>query len=339
MGLPLFSPRRATADVPANTKLPGLPGLSRIVGSGVTHARGREVAALLLWVGAVFLVLALGSFGGDPALGTSGANWVGPVGEACAHGLVYLIGVVAWALPLELALLGIPFVRGKDSLVTPARVAGDLLIAIVAAALVQVGWPGARSFDAHSSAGVVGELFGELGRSLFSTVGSFLVGFACLGLILIGRASFSFIALLELIARLGKTSAEGTARGARSVAEAWQTARQLERDKAEKERIAKLPVVVEPNDELAAIAILEPAADASPADGDDATMPMSMALAASIGSETPAPRLTLGDLEPKRPRKKKDGAPAVMPIESEMPAKRKLMPPIGWPCVLLKIWN
>ena len=310
--------------MPANTKL---PGLSRIVGSGVTHARGREVAALLLWVGAVFLVLALASFGGDPALGTSGANWVGPVGEACAHGLVYLVGVVAWALPLELALLGIPFVRGKDSLVTPARVAGDLLIAIVAAALVQVGWPGARSFDAHSSAGVVGELFGELGRSLFSTVGSFLVGFACLGLILIGRASFSFIALLELIARLGKTSAEGTARGARSVAEAWQTARQLEREKAEKERIAKLPVVVEPKDDLAAIAILEPTTDGSPLDTerDDATMPMSMALAASIGSETPAPRLTVGagtleEIKPKRARKKSDAAVAAMPIESEMPA-------------------
>ena len=51
---------------------------------------------------------------------------------------------------------------------------------------------------------MVGELFGEIARSLFSTVGSFLVGFALVGLILIGRASFSFIALMRAIARLGR---------------------------------------------------------------------------------------------------------------------------------------
>jgi S-DNA-T family DNA segregation ATPase FtsK/SpoIIIE len=298
MGLPLFAPRRSAPETPANTRL---PGLSRIVGPNVAaHARGREVAALLLWVGAVFLALALASFGGDPALGTTGANWVGPVGEACARGLVYLVGVVAWALPLELVLLGIPFVRSKDSLVTPARVAGDLLIAIVAAALVQVGWPGAKAFEAHSAAGAVGELFGELGRSLFSTIGSFLVGFACLGLILIGRASFSFIALLEFIARLGKQSAEGTARGARSVAEAWQTARQIEKEKAEQERIAKLPKVADPNaDDVATIAILE---------GDDATVP-TPAIDSSEADAGDGVRLDAEALKPKRTRKKPSPKP------------------------------
>ena len=299
MGFPLFAPRRGSSEVaaPANTRTASFP---KIVGAGATHARGREVAALLLWVGAVFLVLALASYGGDPAAGTTGPNWVGPVGEACASGLVYLVGVVAWALPLELVLLGIPFVRGKDSLVTPARVAGDLLIAILAAALVQVGWPSAHAFDAHSASGVVGELFGELARSLFSTIGSFLVGFACLGLVLIGRASFSFIALLEFIARMGKHSAEGTARGARSVAEAWKTARDLERDAAEKARIAKLPKVVEADD-LATIAVLE---------GDDATVRMPDVEPLAIDDEAPA--------KPKRVRKKKESAP---PLESGEAAK------------------
>ncbi len=325
MGLPLFAPRPSSTsgtpgspnarrvDTPANTRF---PGLGRIVGPGVSaHARGREVAALLLWVGAIFLSLALASFGGDPAAGTTGANWVGPVGEACARGLVYLVGMVAWALPLELVLLGVPFVRGKDSLVTPARVAGDLLIAIVAAALVQVGWPGAKAFDAHSAAGAVGELFGELARSLFSTIGSFLVGFACLGLILIGRASFSFIALLEFIARLGKQSAEGTARGARSVAEAWQTAREIEKEKAERERIAKLPKVADPNaDDVATIAILE---------GDDATVP-TPAIDSSSES-TPEQRLSVEDLKPKRTRKKAAPKAEALPTDA-MEAMPELSP-------------
>ena len=41
--------------------------------------------------------------------------------------------------------------------------------------------------------GDVGELFGEVLRSLFSTIGSYIIGLTVVGLILIGRATFSFI--------------------------------------------------------------------------------------------------------------------------------------------------
>jgi S-DNA-T family DNA segregation ATPase FtsK/SpoIIIE len=240
-------------------------------------ARGREVAALLLWTGAVFLGLALASYAGVPAssaldAGTppigpplSGPEWVGPVGAACARALVTLLGVVAWSIPVELALLGIPFVRGKPNLATPARLAGDVLLAIIAAALVQVGWPTQLAFGQHCASGLVGELFGELGRSLFSTLGSFLVGFACLGLILISRAAFSFIALVRAIAAYSAKGARGTATGAKTVADAWRTARQLEREEAHAERLAGLPhITVEPTGE-ATIAILPD----DPASGDE----------------------------------------------------------------------
>ncbi|WP_394835074.1 DNA translocase FtsK 4TM domain-containing protein [Pendulispora rubella] len=236
--------------------------------------RWREVSALLLWTTAVFLVLGLASYEHDPATGQStGEDWVGPVGAACAHGLVTLIGLVAWTVPLEAALLGIPFVRGQKSTITPARLAGDALIALTAAAMIQVGWPGRLAFGHHVAGGVVGELFGELSRSLFSTIGSFLVGFAFLGLILIGRASFSFIALIRWLVRLGEKSARGTASGAKSVAEAWQTARQIEREKTEKARLAELPRIGAAAEAEATIAVLpeeaeddegiEPAADSS----------------------------------------------------------------------------
>ena len=39
----------------------------------------------------------------------------GPSERSCARALVSLVGLVAWALPLELMLLGIPLVRGKES--------------------------------------------------------------------------------------------------------------------------------------------------------------------------------------------------------------------------------
>ena len=154
---PLFAPRRSLATdggMPLNTRS------TSVLGAGAAaNPRGREVAALLLWTVAVFLSLALASFDGDPATGVErGANWVGPVGSACAHGLVSLIGLVGWALPLEALLLGIPLVRGRKSLLTPARFAGDLLIVLTAAALVQVAWPARIAFGSYRASGVVGEL-------------------------------------------------------------------------------------------------------------------------------------------------------------------------------------
>jgi DNA segregation ATPase FtsK/SpoIIIE, S-DNA-T family len=286
MAFPLFAPR---PDLPPNTRAP------KIVGPGaVTYARGREVAALLLWTFAVFLALAVGSY-----LDTGGANWVGPVGEAAAHALVAAIGIIAWSVPLEAVLLGIPYVRGRRSLVTPARVAGDLLIVLLAAALVQVGWPGKTAFGHHAAGGAVGELFGELMRSLFSTVGSFLVGFASLGLILIGRASFSFIALMNAIARIGEKGARGTASGAKSVADAWRTARQIEKEKDEKERIAKLPKIELASGDDATIAIL-PDVDAT----EQLELPCVM-------EEEPEP------VKKRAPRKKKEAAAAEPAPEPE----------------------
>ncbi len=260
MAFPLFAPRRSVDasregssayTLPPNVRLPGV-------------ARGREVAALLLWTFALFLTLAIASYVGAPPVDgapqigppLSGANWVGPVGEACARAVVTLVGVVAWAIPLELFLLGIPFVRSKPNLATPSRLGGDVLLAVIAAALVQVGWPGRLAFGEHSAAGSIGELFGELARSLFSTVGSFLVGFACLGLILISRAAFSFIALVQRIGRVGARGAMGTAAGARSVAEAWRAARQLEQEGKDAERAASLPRITLDTKDEATIAVL-----------------------------------------------------------------------------------
>jgi S-DNA-T family DNA segregation ATPase FtsK/SpoIIIE len=210
-----------------------------------------------VWTLALLLILALASYQGGPsqeagavAATAAGPDWVGPVGALCARGLVSLVGLVAWGLPLELLLMGIPLVRGKESLATPGRVAGDILIAVVSAALIQVSSPGRTAFGAHSAAGVVGELFGELARSLFSTPGSLLVGFACLGLILISRAAFSFIALARLIARVAARVATKTAETARAIAEAWRAARALEQERREIERIAREPNIdTSPKDE------------------------------------------------------------------------------------------
>src|SRR5580700_4261830 len=274
-------PARGAGDggptLPVNTRVPSVLGR----GAGA-YGRTPEVLALVLWTLALFLAMALASYRGDPSGGVvpsmpspPGPDWVGPAGSLCARGLVSLVGIVAWGLPLELVLLGIPLVRGKESPATPGRCAGDLLIAVVTAALVQVGSPGRTAFGAHPASGLVGELFGELARSLFSTAGSFLVGFACLGLILIGRAAFSFIALARLSARVAAATAAWTASASRAVRGAWRQARALEREREDILRVAREPHIDTSPKDQAVIAALPLDFDDSIADslGDDDVFP------------------------------------------------------------------
>lgn len=310
-----------------------LPGLSNVRRTAVlgsqpqSFARGREVAALLLWTFAIFLSLALASYAGDPqaaADGTGevvqGADWVGPVGAVVARWAVTLVGVAAWVVPLEAALLGIPFVRGKKSNATAARLAGDILMVVIGAALVQVGAPGKMLFGRHPASGLVGELFGELARSLFSTVGSFLVGFALIGLILIGRASFSFIALMHWLARLGTVSASRTANGARTVADAWRTARELEREQAEQRRKEEEPRI-ELRTNGSATILAENDADADGEGGPDAVEPgedfpdeSPIVVATPRGSGEAAREALRGE---KRARRRKTDAVKASPKVSE----------------------
>ena len=189
MGVRLFSPRNAVA-----TGMPGQVTQDDRPKGQPLHGRLLEAAALLLFFAAAFLALALASYRIDPFDPTQrGGDLAGATGAALAALLVQGFGVVAWLLPLDLALLGAPLFRGRAPENLGYRVAADVLVGVVLAALVQVAAPELTSFGAASAAGNVGMLFGELSRQAFSTLGSFLVGLTCVGLILIGRSSFSFI--------------------------------------------------------------------------------------------------------------------------------------------------
>ncbi len=332
-------PRPASAPMPANTRF-----LSVLGAQPPQFARGREVAALLLWTFAMFLSLALTSYAGDPASAavvanvpgvdvppaitslTAGENWVGPVGAVVARAFVTLVGVAAWVVPLEALLLGIPYVRGRKTTATPARLAGDILMVVIGAALVQVAWPGKVLFGHHPMGGMIGELFGELARSLFSTVGSFLVGVALIGLILIGRATFSFIALVRWVGRLGALSVERTANGVRAVANAWARARELERETSAQRARDEQPLIAGPATGDATI--LMPGFDSE--DTSDTDLNLDVDNEEPRSSERPrvrivtepfaeeSPLVVLDDVKRKPRRRKSDEASALVP---PMPAK------------------
>jgi S-DNA-T family DNA segregation ATPase FtsK/SpoIIIE len=151
--------------------------------------------------------------------------------------LVQGFGVVAWLLPLDLVLLGAPLFRGRVPDNLGYRVAADVLVGVVLSALVQVTAPELMSFGAASAAGNVGMLFGELSRQAFSTLGSFLVGLTCVGLILIGRSSFSFIEWCQRSSDWAGVALRRLQAYLSRLFEAWSQARALRR--ADREALAE----------------------------------------------------------------------------------------------------
>jgi S-DNA-T family DNA segregation ATPase FtsK/SpoIIIE len=223
MGARLFLPRHVTT-----APTPDAANENRPTG------RMREAAALLLVAGGLFLVLALFSCTIRPGDVDSSSSWVGPTGGFIAQVLAQGFGVAAWLAPLELGLVAIPLFRGKPLGDLWLRLAGDLTLAVVASALVQVAAPGAVAFGHAPAGGNVGLLFGELMRELFSSAGSFLVGSTVVGLILIGRSSFSFIQACRRTMELLELVALKLTAWSRRINQAWREARALRRAEAER---------------------------------------------------------------------------------------------------------
>jgi S-DNA-T family DNA segregation ATPase FtsK/SpoIIIE len=249
----LFTPRRSAANgnVIAEFGEPKTP-----------LDRGREAAALTLFAGAVYTALALLSFRADPMQPeVHGGDWVGPVGATFAYGAVQFLGVVAWGIPLELALFAAPLLKRRASIANVARLAGDVLVACIASALVHIALPTSTVFGAMTVGGTFGELFGEVLRSLFSTIGSYIIGLTVVGLVLIGRASFSFIAWVERAERGTGFAAQKAKSGARAMAGAWATARSLERERAEQKRLLGEPTIDQGNDEAIIAALSDDEAE------------------------------------------------------------------------------
>ncbi len=240
----LFAPRRAAVSDGPATKDSDPPPPPFDDRTARALARGRETAALLLFVGSIATALALLSFRGsphDPEL--AGADWMGPAGASWARMLLGTVGVAAVVLPFELMWFAWPLLRGRAGITNVARLTGDFLVLLIGSALVQVAAPKLTAFGEMPAAGAVGELFGEILRSAFSTVGSFLIGLTAIGLVLIARRSFSFIDSADRAIR-GTTEAATRAKsGARAVAEAWERAAEIRRAREEAQRREAQPLI------------------------------------------------------------------------------------------------
>ncbi len=251
---------------PVNTRVPSV--LGRGAGAYGRTRGGSGAGPLDAWRSS--LPMALASYRGRPfrrrwsrsCRAPPGPDWVGPVGLPLRPwALCRSVGIVAWGLPLELVLLGIPLVRGKESPATPRAAAlGGLLDRRRHRGARPGGEPGSHGVRRPSSKRPRGRALRRASRArCFSTAGSFLVGFACLGLILIEpAAAFSFIALARLAARVagGDRGVDRRARPERC-GTPGDRARALEREREDfLQRIASEPHIdTSPKDEAIVAAL------------------------------------------------------------------------------------
>jgi DNA segregation ATPase FtsK/SpoIIIE, S-DNA-T family len=238
MGARLFLPREAPDPAPPRTQPAALRPRS-------------EATALLLVAFAVTGTLALLSLRVDPDdPSVVGPNWVGPAGAQVAEAMARAFGIVAWCFPLEAALFAVPLLRRKPPTWSSLRLFGDLLLLIVSAALVQVASPAFVAFGRLRGGGDVGFLFGELFSSLFSTIGSFLIGVTVIALVLIGRCDLSFIELCRRVASYASRAFAWCRAACLRLSAAWAEARQLQRSQREASRRAAEPKIdMHPSDE------------------------------------------------------------------------------------------
>ncbi len=327
MGARPFSPR--PAEGPAEPSVPAVDRPSR-----APSKRGREAAALLLFAVAAFLCLALASARVDPNdPSIRGADWVGPVGGAIAGFLVQGFGLVAWLAPVELALMGAPLFRGKAPGAFGLRLAGDLIVAIVLAALVQVAMPSLLVSGRATAGGNVGLLFGELMRGMFSTAGSFLVGGTIVGLILIGRSSFSFIAWCQRALALSELLVARLRTLLSRMGAAWLTARSLRREQRAAEVQARQPVIDNrPSDEAIIAQLAEDDGDWFPLD-QTGTPPVALSGALSQVAGTlsepepePTPPTRAVEPEPELEQVVVEAASEVVVERAEKKKKKKKTP-------------
>src|SRR5438132_1039990 len=78
-------------------------------------------------------------------------------------------------------------------------------------------------------------------RALFSTIGSYIIGLTVVALILIGRATFSFIEWVKRVERAVIALVDRASGWLRALLGAWSAAREIDRQKVEEERRAAEP--------------------------------------------------------------------------------------------------
>ncbi len=186
------------------------------------EGRRQDVFAILTLTATVLLTLALVSY--DSRDGH--ANLVGPVGHRLARALMAAFGLVAWFLPLEGALLTFRLFRRRSAMLGIATMASTLVLVVVGAALGHLLIEPQAIWGA-SPGGAVGELLGEVLRSLLGFYGTVVIGFAVLVISVILRTPWTLEEVTAALARAGHAIVTEVKGALAALRDAWKEAREI----------------------------------------------------------------------------------------------------------------
>ncbi len=211
--------------------------------------RLREVGFLLLLPVAIYLFACLWTYHpSDPGWSHAGqpdevANFGGTIGAYLADLLFYFCGVLAYAFPLLLVLIGTTILRGADGVertpLEPAlRLVGGITFFIAGAALAHLRLTGPTDLPALAG-GVLGALVGGALMKGFGLLGATLF---LLTLLLVSVTLATGLSWLKLMDTIGRALLAGIAWiGAKSRrADDWTAARQA---RVEREVVRKVETV------------------------------------------------------------------------------------------------
>ena len=186
------------------------------------EGRRQDVLAILTLTATVLLTLALISY--DARNGS--ANLVGPVGHRFARALMLAFGLVAWFLPLEGGLLTYRLFRRRSAMLGLATLGSTLVLVVIGAALGHLLIEPKAVWGA-SPGGAVGELLGEVLRSLLGFYGTVIIGFAILGTAVILRTPWTLEEAAQAFVRVGHAAWAKVHGVFVALREAWAEAREL----------------------------------------------------------------------------------------------------------------
>ena len=218
--------------------------------------RRQDVLAILALTATVLLTLALVSY--DARNGA--ANLVGPVGHRFARALMLAFGLVAWFLPLEGGLLTWRLFRRRSAMLGVATMASTLVLVVMGAALGHLLIEPKAIWGA-SPGGAVGELLGEVLRSLIGFYGTVIIGFAILGTAVILRTPWTLEEAVQACARLGHAAWAKVRDLFVALREAWAEAREIHEEeiRASQPRIMGMHYDREEPENLLAANVVTPA--------------------------------------------------------------------------------
>lgn len=216
--------------------------------------RRREVVGLVTGAATVLASLSLWSYDARVE-----ENLVGPFGVGLASILASALGLLAWAVPVELGLTTTRLFRGRPAILGPATAVSTLVIVLVGCALLHLALGGAPDaidatsrdgslvFGDHLPGGVLGEVLGEVMRAILGTAGAYVVTITVLLVMLVLRTHVSIAAAFAKVSVSARHSATRTREGASALVSAWREARELERaERAAREEREAPRIVGEP---------------------------------------------------------------------------------------------